>query len=143
MKTSILKYLGVFATYFIVDASYQILFGLPFGQKIQAATGIQDIFATSPQNPELMLIWFAIMTLAIVKLVVEPAVASKSIKTAALKGILLGVTAYATLGLPNGWSLKDYPMGLVLEIVLEGFLFAPTAAVVTTWWLLKQQKLKP
>tara|TARA_B100000767_G_C19559155_1_gene448301 strand:- start:24 stop:185 length:162 start_codon:yes stop_codon:yes gene_type:complete len=50
-------------SYFIVGARSQILFGFPFDQKTQATEGIQDIFATTPQNPELMLIWFAIVTL--------------------------------------------------------------------------------
>ena len=79
------------------------------------------------------------MTLAIVKLVVEPAVEAKSLKMAATRGLLLGVTAYGTLALPNGWSLAGYPLSLVLEVLLEGVLFAPIASVVTTWWMLKRE----
>ena len=137
MKTTILKYLSVFVVYFIVDVTYQVAFGINFSQGIQEEAGIKHLFATSIQNPILLLIWFAIMTTAIVKLVVEPAVAAKSIKQATLKGLLLGVTAYTTLALPNGWSLVDYPLALVLEITMEGVLFAPIASAVTTWWLLK------
>ena len=80
------------------------------------------------------------MTLAIVKLVVEPAVEKKSLKDAYLKGLLLGVTAYGTLSLPNGWSLVNYPLALVAEVTMEGVLFAPTASVFTTWWLIKKQE---
>jgi uncharacterized membrane protein len=79
------------------------------------------------------------MTTVIVKLVVEPAVEAKSLKVATFKGLLLGVTAYATLALPNGWSLANYPIALELEITLEGVFFVPTAAVVTAWWLINKE----
>ncbi|MEM7374400.1 MAG: DUF2177 family protein [Bacteroidota bacterium] len=139
MKTTILTYLSVFVVYFIVDVTYQAVFGIQFSQTLQEEAGIREIFAAEIQHPILILIWFAIMTTAIVKLVVEPAVEAKSIKAAALKGLLLGITAYGTLALPNGWSLADYPIALVLEVIMEGVLFAPIAAVVTTWWLIKKK----
>ena len=75
MKQNILKYLSVFSFYFAFDFTYQILFSIPFSQRMLEAAGIKDIFATEVQNPILILIWFLIMTFAIVKLVVEPAVA--------------------------------------------------------------------
>ena len=139
MKMNILKYLSVFFSYFIVDASYQALFGIKFAQKAQEAAGIKDIYAEGLQNPILMLIWFIIMTIGIVKLAVEPAVKEKNIKGAAWRGLLLGVTSYSTLALPNGWSIVDYPMALVMEVALEGFLFAPAAASFTTWWILRKK----
>ena len=117
MKMGVLKYLSVFVIYFIVDVTYQMVFGIPFSKKIQEEAGIAEIFASEIQNPVLMLVWFAIMTLAIVKLVVEPAVEAKSLKMAATRGLLLGVTAYGTLALPNGWSLAGYPLSLVLEVL--------------------------
>lgn len=139
MRTTILKYLSVFVVYFIVDITYQVAFGIRFSQAAQEEAGIRDIFATDIQNPILILIWFAIMTTAIVKLVVEPAVEAKSIKMAALNGLLLGITAYGTLALPNGWSVLNYPIALVLEVIMEGVLFAPIASVVTTWWLINKE----
>lgn len=140
MKTSVLKYLSVFGVYFIIDVAYQMLFGIQFAQRVQDEAGIRRIFATDIQNPILILIWFAIMTVAIVKLVVEPAVEAKSIKDAALKGLLLGVTAYATLALPNGWSIAHYPIALVLEVTMEGVLFPPIASVLTAWWMINKEK---
>ena len=86
MKMNILKYLSVFFSYFIVDASYQALFGIKFAQKAQEAAGIKDIYAEGLQNPILMLIWFIIMTIGIVKLAVEPAVKEKNIKGEARYG---------------------------------------------------------
>ncbi|MBB6461989.1 DUF2177 family protein [Flammeovirga kamogawensis] len=139
MKTTILKYLSVFVVYFIVDVTYQFAFGMNFSQNIQEQAGIREIFVTDIQNPVLLLIWFALITTAIVKLVVEPAVEAKDLKAAALKGLLLGVTAYGTLALPNGWSLANYPLALVIEVTMEGVLFAPIASVVTTWWLIKKE----
>ena len=138
MKTTILKYFSVFGIYFIIDASYQFMFGIKFSTTVQEEAGISDIFATDIQNPVLILIWFILMTIAIVKLAVEPAVEVKSIKTAAFNGLLLGLTAYATLALPNGWSLVDYPITLVLEVVMEGMLFSPAASIFTTWWLVNK-----
>ncbi len=138
MKTAILKYLSVFAVYFIVDVIYQVAFGIQFAQGVQEGAGIREIFAADIQNPVLILIWFAIMTTAIVKLAVEPSVKAKSIKDAALKGLLLGITAYATLALPNGWSLVNYPIALVLEVIMEGVLFAPAASVITAWWIINK-----
>ena len=138
MKTNLLKYLSVFVVYFIIDASYQAIVGIRLSQGFQEEAGIKDVFATEPQNPILILVWFVIMTVAIVKLAVEPAVEAKSIKAAGFKGALLGVTAYATLGLPNGWSIANYPITLVLEVIMEGLVFAPTASVATTWWLIKR-----
>ncbi|AZQ63802.1 DUF2177 family protein [Flammeovirga pectinis] len=140
MKTTILKYLSVFVVYFVVDVTYQFVFGMNFSQNIQEQAGIREIFVTDIQNPLLILIWFALMTTAIVKLVVEPAVKAKDIKSAALKGLLLGVTAYGTLALPNGWSLANYPLALVIEVTMEGVLFAPIASVVTTWWLIRKEE---
>ncbi|MCH2043800.1 MAG: DUF2177 family protein [Saprospiraceae bacterium] len=139
MKTTVLKYLSVFFIYFIIDVGYQFTFGINFSKGVQEEAGISQIFATDIQNPILILIWFSIMTTAIVKLVVEPAVAAKSIKEAAFKGVLLGITAYGTLALPNGWSLANYPIALILEVIMEGLLFAPIASVVTTWWLIKKE----
>lgn len=66
MKTTILKYLSVFVVYFIVDVTYQVAFGIQFSQGVQEEAGIREIFATDIQNPILILIWFAIMTTAIV-----------------------------------------------------------------------------
>ncbi len=139
MKTTILKYLSVFVIYFILDVTYQILFGIQFAQDVQEEAGIKEIFATDVQNPILILIWFAIMTTAIVKLAVEPAVEAKNIKSAACKGLLLGITAYATLALPSGWSLVNYPITLVFEVIMEGVLFTPVASVVTTYWLINKE----
>ena len=138
MKTTILKYFSVFGIYFIIDASYQFMFGIKFSRTVQEEAGISDIFATDIQNPVLILIWFILMTIAIVKLAVEPAVEAKSIKRAAFNGLLLGLTAYATLALPNGWSIVDYPIALVLEVVIEGMLFSPAASIFTTWWLINK-----
>ncbi len=143
MKISILKYLSVFVVYFIVDVTYQVAFGIQFAQGAQEEAGIREIFATDIQNPVLILIWFAIMTIAIVKLAVEPAVKEKSIKKAAFKGLLLGITAYATLALPNGWSLANYPISLILEVIMEGVLFAPIASIITSWWLIKKGARSP
>lgn len=138
MKTKILKYLSVFISYFIVDVTYQMIIGIKLSSRLQKEAGIDDMFVSEVQHPILLLIWFLIMTVAIVKLVVEPAVELKSLKTAGLRGLLLGITAYATLALPNGWSLVDYPITLVCEVILEGVLFAPVASLFTTWWLLKK-----
>lgn len=135
---NILKYLSVFISYFIVDVTYQMIIGIKLSSRLQKEAGIDDIFVSEVQHPILLLIWFLIMTVAIVKLVVEPAVELKSLKTAGLRGLLLGITAYATLALPNGWSLVNYPITLVCEVILEGVLFAPVASLFTTWWLLKK-----
>jgi len=142
MKTALLKYTSVFFVYFTIDLTYQITFGMQFSQRIQEEAGIKEIVASEIQNPILILIWFAIMTTAIVKLAVEPAVEAKSIKKAVHKGVLLGVTSYATLALPNGWSLANYPLALVFEITMEGVVFAPVASGVTAWWLLKKPPVK-
>ncbi len=88
----------------------------------------------------LMPLWFAIMSFAIVKLVVEPAVEARSLQDAALKGLTLGVCAYSTLALPNAWSIQSYPSALTLEVILEGALFAPCAATFTTWWMLRREE---
>ena len=138
MKIKLLKYISVLLIYFVIDVSYQMLFGIPMSQSIQETAGIQGIFATEIAKPSLILVWFLLMTLAIVKLAVNPALEARSVKKAAKNALLLGLTAYGTLGMANGWSLKDYPLSLVAEIILEGALFAPISASITTWWLLKQ-----
>ena len=40
MKQNILKYLSVFLSYFAFDVTYQIVFGIPFSQRMQEAAGI-------------------------------------------------------------------------------------------------------
>lgn len=136
MVRAILKYLSVLLVYFVVDVAYQILFGIPFAAHLQEKAGISGIYAESIR-PELIGLWFIIITVAIVHLVVDPAVKEGSVGQAVVKGVLLGVAAYATLGLANGWSLANFPLMLVAEITLEGVLFAPIAAAVTTWWMLR------
>lgn len=137
MKRNILKYLSVFGIYFVVDVTYQFSFGMKMSQSLQESAGIKSIFASDVQNPILILIWFALMTTAVVKLAVEPAVKEKSVKQAMIKGLILGVTAYGTLALANGWTILNYPLAMVLEVVFEGVLFAPIAAGLTTKWMIK------
>ena len=79
-ENNYLKYLSVFVIYLIVDVAYQFAFGIQFSRNAQEEAGISQIFAPDIQNPLTLLIWFAIITTAIVKLVVEPAVKAKSIK---------------------------------------------------------------
>lgn len=136
MVRTILKYVSVLLVYFVVDVAYQVVFGIPFASHLQQKAGISDIYAEAIWF-ELIAVWFVIITVAIVHLVVNPAVANGSVREAVVKGLLLGVAAYATLGLANGWSLADFPLMLVAEITLEGVLFAPIAAAVTTWWMLR------
>ena len=136
MVRTILKYVSVLVIYFVVDVAYQILFGIPFATQVQEKAGISGIYAETIR-PQLIGVWFVVITVAIVHLAVNPAVANSSVREAVVKGALLGVAAYATLGLANGWSLANYPLSLVAEITLEGVLFAPIAAAVTTWWMLR------
>lgn len=138
MTTNILKYASVFIVYFIIDVSYQVVFGIPFSTQAQEAAGIREIYASEPRNPIFILIWFVIITIAIVKLAVNPALEKRNVALGVMNGFILGIAAYATLALPNGWSIDNYPNTLVLEILLEGALFAPVAAGVTSWWILRR-----
>lgn len=142
MNKSVSKYLGVFIIYLIIDVLYQFGIGMSLSTQLQEAAGIRSIFLSTVEKPWLILVWFAIMTTAIVNLVVDPAVAKGSASSALKNGLLLGLTAYGTLGLANGWSLADYPLGLVGEVMLEGALFAPITSYVVTRMILKKKTKK-
>ena len=59
MKISVLKYLSVFVTYFIVDVAYQLIIGMNLSKNLQKEAGIDDLFVSDVQHPILILIWFA------------------------------------------------------------------------------------
>ena len=138
MTSSTLKYIIVFATYLTTDMGYQFAIGMQWAAKLQKKAGIKYMFADSVQHPWMMGLWFIIMTIAIIHFAINPALEQKNKSIAIKNAFLLGLLAYGTLALANGWSIKSYPSGLVFEIMLEGMLFPTITAAVATSIFMRQ-----
>jgi uncharacterized membrane protein len=98
-------YLQAFITYVVVDIGYQLAVGFSFFTHF--IEGAQLDFYVEPTSTGLvlMLVFFTLIAIANVHLCILPAIAAKSVSMALKNGALLGTTAYATLGLTNGWSI--------------------------------------
>lgn len=131
-------YLQAFITYVVVDIGYQLAVGFSFFTHF--IEGAQLDFYVEPTSTGLvlMLVFFTLIAIANVHLCILPAIAAKSVSMALKNGALLGTTAYATLGLTNGWSIGDFPLAFALTITLEGLFFSLITSGLTTWSQLRK-----
>ena len=126
-------------TYIVVDIAYQIVIGFPLMKHFVESSPLKDSYIEpTGTGMALMLLFFATIAFANVVLAIEPALKAQCARTGATNGAILGLAAYATLGLTNGWSLGGFPVLFSLTITVEGLLFSAITSGLTTWlWLRK------
>ena len=132
------RWLKAWFIYVIVDVGYQLALGFGLMVHFVEASPLKDVYVEpTPLGAGLMFAFFSLIAFANVKLAIEPGIEAKSPKLAAIKGAILGLTAYATLGLTNAWSLGGFPLLFALTITLEGLLFSTVTSWLTTAWELR------
>lgn len=123
MKTALTAYAGSFLTLLLLDA---IWLGLV------ARTFYRDQLGSMmlPQpNLGIAALFYVFFTVAVVILVVMPALASASLLKALLLGAILGLAAYGTYDITNLSTLKGWPLTMsVVDMVWGTVITAATAA---------------
>ena len=133
-------YLRALVTYIVVDVAYQAAIGFHLMTHFVTSSPLKDVYVEPTRvGALLMLLFFAIIAFANLKLAIEPAIEAKSVRLASTRGAILGTAAYATLGLTNGWSLDGFPLGFSVAITLEGMLFSAVTSGLTTRWYLRRE----
>ena len=132
-------YIQAFITYLVVDIGYQLAIGFSFFTHFIESAQLGFYIEPTGTGMALMLVFFTLIAVANVHLCILPAIAAKSVPLALKNGALLGTTAYATLGLTNGWSIGDFPLAFALTITLEGLFFSLITSGLTTWLRLRKQ----
>lgn len=138
MKSNAKLFASILIIYFVVDVVYQFAFGMNFSKGFYEAAGIADIFVDAPRYPVTILAFFMIITTVLLQLAVKPAIQQKNLGLAVTNALMIGLTSYGTLALCQTWSLKGFPIPVMFEIILEGLLFSPISAGLTTWWALRK-----
>jgi uncharacterized membrane protein len=134
-------YFVAFFTYFGVDVAYQVAFGMRYMERQWASAGIADIKYAEANSLMFvyMLLFFAMIAVANLRLCIVPAIEAKSVKKAMHDGLLLGVTAYGTLGLTCGWTIDGFSPSIVVAFIVEGGAFSLVCSGFTTWFALRKQ----
>ena len=130
MKNYLQIYFTAFIVYFVVDAAYQIAFGLRLDDYLFSQAGIKDIFNETVKWPLSFLIFFILISFANLELVIRPAMQRQSINYALTRGALLGATVYMNLALPNIWLIKDYPQWQLIHFPATGAVFCMVTCAV-------------
>lgn len=120
---SLLKaYLGTTISFLIVDAIWISFFVQSYYQQ-----AVGHLLLDSPNFVAAGLFYLAYAA-GVVVLAVQPALASRSLKTAVVNGAVLGAIAYGTFTLTNFSVLKGWTTGLVFSDIAWGtFLTALSA----------------
>ncbi|MEM7092296.1 MAG: DUF2177 family protein [Actinomycetota bacterium] len=136
-RNDVQLFLAIVVVYFVVDVLYQVAFGIRFNTDQYERAGIDGIFADPPRHLYLFVVFFAVIGLANLVLVVKPSIVERSVRSAAKKGALLGLTAYGTLAMTTTWSIADYPLASAIAIASEGTFFSAATPAAITWWALR------
>ncbi len=131
-------YFQTLVTYIVVDVAYQAVIGLKLLTAFLSTSPLKEVYVQpTAVGAGLMLLFFCIIAMANLQLCIRPGLADSSPGKAALNGGLLGLTAYGTLALTNGWSLGGFPLLLSLTITVEGLIFSMVTSGAVTWWHLR------
>jgi uncharacterized membrane protein len=123
MKTALVAYAGSFGTLLVLDAIWLGIVARTFYRD-----QLGDMMLPSP-NFGIAAIFYLFFAVAVVVLAVLPAVASGSLWTAVIYGLILGLAAYGTYDVTNLATLKNWPpLMSIVDLAWGGFVTAMTAA---------------
>lgn len=115
--------LATLSVFVILDAAWLTLVGLEmFQSQIGSILLPQPLLGAA-------LAFYAIYAFGLVALAVQPALAARSIATAAAKGAVLGLTAYATFDLTNLAVIKGWTIGLAVTDIAWGVVASTFASM--------------
>ncbi|WP_111561061.1 DUF2177 family protein [Rhizobium sp.] len=123
MKTALVAYAGSFGTLLVLDAIWLGLVARTFYRD-----QLGDLMLPSP-NFGIAAIFYLFFAVAVVVLAVLPAIASGSLWTAVIYGLILGLAAYGTYDVTNLATLRNWPpLMSIVDLAWGGFVTAMTAA---------------
>ena len=111
----------------VLDAAWLMLVAVPM---FQSQLGV--ILRPEPMLGAAIAL-YPIYSFGLVALAVRPAIAARSIWTAAVNGAVLGVTAYATFDLTNLAVIKGWTIGLAATDITWGVIVSAVAAMAGTF----------
>ena len=127
------QFLVAFSTFMLIDAVWLAVIAKNFYSKY-----LGYLMAKTP-NLAAAGIFYVIYIIALVVLVISPAVQKGSLQGAILTGALFGLAAYATYDLTNLATIKDWPLIItIVDLVWGTFLTGTVAGVsyhILTKWL--------
>lgn len=126
MTRHVLPWPAVVATYLAFLLLDIIWLGLVAVDLFRVAVGpvLRDAPLMAP-----VLLFYAVYPLGLLVLAVRPAIADDSLRTAAVHGAMLGLTAYATFDLTNLAIIRGWPAWLAALDVAWGTLASTVAAL--------------
>lgn len=118
----LIAYAAVSCCFLALDAAWLTLYAV---SQFQSAIGTilraqPDVLAAAA--------FYVLYPIGLVVLAIAPALAAGSMKTAALKGAMLGLTAYATFDLTNLAIIQGWTLGLALTDMAWGTMLSAVAA---------------
>ncbi len=120
-------YLGAFVAFLILDGTWLGVIAKGF-----YADQLGDRLR---RNPNMLVagVFYLVYVAGIVFLAVEPGLAARAWKTAALHGAVLGFVAYGTYDMTNYATLEGWPVKVVVVDLVWGTLLTAIAATAGFW----------
>lgn len=118
------QYLTALITFLIIDGIWLTVVAKNFYAKYLG------YLMTQTPNLAAAGLFYLIYILALVVLVISPAVQKGSLSSAILMGALLGLCAYATYDLTNLATIKDWPLLVtIVDLVWGSFVTSAVAGI--------------
>ena len=90
-----------------------------------------------PPQWQAAIVFYLAFVFGLMKFVIEPSLAAKSISKAWVLGAQFGIVTYMTYQLTNYATLKDWPIQLVVMDIVWGAILCSTSASIATWIILR------
>ena len=124
LRRYLTAYVAALIVFLVIDAFWLGVIAADFYQERLAA------FMTGPVNLPPALGFYLLYIVGIVVFAIAPALESGAWRTAALRGALLGLIAYATYDLTNLATLPDWPVSVALVDMVWGAVLTGTTATL-------------
>ena len=113
--------------YVVLDAAWLMLVAVPmFKSQLGAILRPEPMLGAA-------IALYPIYSFGLITLAVRPAIAARSMWSAAIKGAVLGVTAYATFDLTNLAVIKGWTIGLAAIDIAWGVIVSAIASMAGTF----------
>lgn len=117
-------YVAALIVFLVIDVFWLGMIAADFYQERLAA------FMTGPVNLPPVVVFYLLYIVGVVVFAIAPALESGTWKTAAVRGALFGLIAYATYDLINLATLPDWPVSVALVDMVWGAVLTGTTATL-------------
>ncbi len=124
LRRYLTAYVAALIVFLVIDAFWLGVIAADFYQERLAA------FMTGPVKIAPALGFYLLYIVGVVVFAIAPALEGGAWKTAALRGALFGLIAYATYDLTNLATLPDWPVSVALVDMVWGALLTGTTATL-------------